>query len=447
MGERWFVAVGGRVASGKSTVARAIARRLDAECIEADDVRHELLDRPATILHEARWVRDLRHGFSDEVYRELLQRGAKAIDAGRSVVLDGCFPAAEWRESARRLAHHAGVRFLFVECCVPEVIAIERLSARDRAAGRTGWVALYHDLARHYEPLGEFAPSEVVSVECHGDVDAVLRALEERGLPPAATGVTSAPRRIHPMPRAITFDCWNTLLVEEDWPLAHAMRVAALHDVAAEAGCEVAREEAGVAFDSAWGRHQELWREGVASGSREIARWGLESLGLPAVGPAFEHLVRLFEEASHTSHVKALEGARELLGALVEAEIPCGLVCDTGLTPGRQVRRLLDRTGLLDALATLVFSDEVGVPKPAPRTFSAALEPLGVAPEQALHVGDLRRTDVAGARAIGMQTVRIRDRYDDTGGDAEADHVVTSYAELCSALGFAPDASVSRTPR
>ncbi len=436
MGERWFVAVGGLVASGKSTVARAIARRLDAECIEADDIRHEVLNRPAEILHEARWVRDLRPGFGDEVYRELLRRGAEAIAAGRSVVLDGCFPTVAWRESARLLALGFGARFLFVECRVPEAVSIERLSARDRAAGRKGWAQLHQSLAEHYEPLDELAPSEVVSVECQHDVEAVLRALEERGLPPAQTKISQATGRIHPMPRAITFDCWNTLLVEEDWPRAHQMRITALHDMAAEAGLEVAWEDTGRTFDAAWDRHQELWQAGVTSGSREIAKWGLETLGLPTTGQTFEHLVKLFEEASHTSHVKALDGARELLGTLVAANVPCGLVCDTGLTPGRQVRRLLDRAGLLDALATQVFSDEVGVPKPAGLCFTAALEPLGVSPEHALHVGDLRRTDVAGARAIGMQTVRIRDRYDDTGEADDADYVVTNHTELREALGF-----------
>jgi len=434
MGERWFVAVGGLVASGKSTVARAIARRLDAECIEADDIRHELLERPVEILHEARWIRDLRPGFSDEVYRELLRRGAETIDAGRSVVLGGCFPAVAWRESARLIALESGAHFLFVECRVDEAVSIERLSARDRAAGRSGWAELYRNLAEHYEALDEFAPSEVVSVECQQDVEAVLRELEERGLPAARTKIAAAPRRIHPMPRAITFDCWNTLLVEEDWPRAHAMRVTALHDVAAEAGLEVAWEDAGRAFDSAWGHHQKLWCGGIASGSREIAKWSLESLALPTAGPVFEHLVQLFEEASHTSHVKALDGARELLGSLVAADVPCGLVCDTGLTPGRRVRILLDRAGLLEALATQVFSDEVGVPKPAELCFTAALEALGVSPEHALHVGDLRRTDVAGGRAVGMQTVRIRDRYDDTGDGDDADYVITSHTELRAAL-------------
>jgi FMN phosphatase YigB (HAD superfamily) len=76
----------------------------------------------------------------------------------------------------------------------------------------------------------------------------------------------------------------------------------------------------------------------------------------------------------------------------------------------------------------------VGVPKPHPRTFQAALEPLGVAPARALHVGDLRRTDVAGARELGMVAVRIRARHDDRSALPEADFVVDSHAELRALL-------------
>jgi putative hydrolase of the HAD superfamily len=141
--------------------------------------------------------------------------------------------------------------------------------------------------------------------------------------------------------------------------------------------------------------------------------------------------------------VAALDGARELLARLVEQGVHCALVCDTGLTPGRVVRQHLDRLGLLEYLAVQVFSDEVGAPKPDRRTFEAALRPLGVAPENALHVGDLRRTDVAGARGLGMTTVRIRARHDDTSALPEADFVVESHAELFALLGEAR--SQSRT--
>jgi putative hydrolase of the HAD superfamily len=237
-------------------------------------------------------------------------------------------------------------------------------------------------------------------------------------------------------PEAVTFDCWNTLLYEDDWKTAHALRVEALERAAREAGRVVSPADAGRAFDSAWERHMQLWREGVATGSREVALWALGGLGLHEPHPALEHLVSVYEEASHSSRVEALAGARDTLLTLERLGVRRALVCDTGLTPGRVVRRHLERQGLLGLLEVQVFSDEVGVPKPDPHVFHSALRPLGVAPGRALHVGDLLATDVAGARELGMRTVRIRARHDDVSELPEADFVVDSHEELLEVLGL-----------
>jgi putative hydrolase of the HAD superfamily len=237
-------------------------------------------------------------------------------------------------------------------------------------------------------------------------------------------------------PGAVTFDCWNTLLFEDDWRHAHALRIGALLRAAAEAGRGSSEPEAGRAFDAAWRRHMALWERGFVSGAREVAIWALEELGLHEPHPALEHLVRSYEEAAHTSQVRALPGALDTLVALARAGIHRALICDTGLTPGRVVRQHLARLGLLEHLEIQIFSDEIGVPKPNPRVFRAALDPLGVEPPRALHVGDLRRTDVAGARAVGMAAIRIRELHDDATELPEADFVVDSHAELRTLLAL-----------
>ena len=77
------------------------------------------------------------------------------------------------------------------------------------------------------------------------------------------------------------------------------------------------------------------------------------------------------------------------------------------MTPSTSLRRQLERHGLLDYFDHWSFSDEVGWYKPAPQIFEHALAGLGVTePARAAHVGDLRRTDVAGARAHGLLSVR-----------------------------------------
>lgn len=81
----------------------------------------------------------------------------------------------------------------------------------------------------------------------------------------------------------------------------------------------------------------------------------------------------------------------------------------------------------------IVTSALVGWEKPDQRTFFAALEPLEIAPEDALHVGDQALSDVAGARAIGMSAALI-DRYD-RHDDEEHDAIrVGSLTELADAV-------------
>ncbi len=82
------------------------------------------------------------------------------------------------------------------------------------------------------------------------------------------------------------------------------------------------------------------------------------------------------------------------------------------------------------------FSDEVGWFKPAPEIFAHALAYLEVSPGRAAHVGDLRRTDVAGARSAGLISVRYRGAYDDASELAEADIVIDHHDALTASLGF-----------
>ncbi len=232
----------------------------------------------------------------------------------------------------------------------------------------------------------------------------------------------------------MTFDCWSTLIYERDPSRAHSLRTDALREAAGRAGADVTAEAARAALDAAWRRHSELWTAGVASGAAEMAAWALGDLGVrdPAVAVA---LAPRLAEASRASDIVELDGAGATLERLAAGGVRRALVCDTGFSPGRVVRELLARAGLLPLLEITIFSDEAGVPKPDPRVFHAALSPLAVPPRAAAHVGDLRRTDVAGARAVGMRSVRLRWHHDDRSPLPDADAVADSHAHLREILG------------
>ena len=71
------------------------------------------------------------------------------------------------------------------------------------------------------------------------------------------------------------------------------------------------------------------------------------------------------------------------------------------------LHEVLERTGLRARVDAVVISAELGAAKPDPAIFRAALERLGATAAEAMHVGDSVETDVAGARAAGLEAVLV----------------------------------------
>ncbi|HEU5440215.1 MAG TPA: HAD family hydrolase, partial [Ktedonobacterales bacterium] len=65
------------------------------------------------------------------------------------------------------------------------------------------------------------------------------------------------------------------------------------------------------------------------------------------------------------------------------------------------------RTGLLARVDSFLASDAAGARKPGARIFHLALERAGIAPDEALYVGDNIINDIVGAKRAGMMSVLI----------------------------------------
>jgi len=230
--------------------------------------------------------------------------------------------------------------------------------------------------------------------------------------------------------RAVTYDCWGTLLKDRDWEGAMTRRVGALRRFV-----DLDEREAAALLEEAWVRHDDAWKQVETFGPGRMAAYCLEKMGIDD-DDSIAVLTQEFEEASLAAGVEAVPEAAETMEALRAADIRIGLVCDTGFTPGRVVRRLLDDADLLRMLEVQCFSDEVGVPKPGNEIFAKALAELGARPPEAIHVGDLRRTDIAGAHDIGMHAARFRGVHDDSTEAPEAELVIASHLQLLDALSL-----------
>ena len=236
------------------------------------------------------------------------------------------------------------------------------------------------------------------------------------------------------MIEAVTFDFWNTLCYEDRGHL-RGRRLDAWSGLLEEAGYATEREHLDKAFDRSWERFVARWTAGQHIAYAEAAEEILEDLGFDVPPDVRVALVEAFGRAGDDAELHLAPNAAGTLRALKEAGLRIGIVCDVGMTPSTTLRAHLDRHGVLAVFDHWSFSDEVGCYKPDPRIFTHALDGLGARPERTAHVGDLRRTDVAGALAMGMTAVRYTGIFDDDSQpEPEAHHVVADHADLPALL-------------
>lgn len=254
------------------------------------------------------------------------------------------------------------------------------------------------------------------------------------------TGKTRIMTVSHPLPipaRTITFDCWSTLLYEANGEEIWEERCHMLRSVASRySGQNIPFSRAKDALDTAYLEAHNAWMNGQITSASTVATRALTNLKVEDTA-AQDRLSGTFASAALQHDIHIVEGADQTLAALSTQGVRIALICDTGFTPGTVVRRLLDNLGLLEFLEEVTFSDETGVPKPHLHMFTSTLNALGVTNEQAIHVGDMRRTDVAGGRGAGMATIRITAVHNDKSEHPDADAVVDSHAGLRRLLDLA----------
>ena len=241
------------------------------------------------------------------------------------------------------------------------------------------------------------------------------------------------------MVRAVSFDLWDTLLVDgsdaeersrRGLPSLREERLGYFLDLLAPT---VTDEEGRRAWEAAEGWCQRRWVEHchTPSVSERLSR-ALESVAL-APGADLASAIRAIEEAEGRCLPRAVRGAAASLSRLA-SELPLVLLSDAIVTPGRCLRELLERRGLASHFEHMVFSDELGVSKPDRRAFEAAAAAVGVAPAELLHVGDREETDVLGARGCGAQAVLFVGAVDRRVEGTRADATCGTLEEVCALL-------------
>jgi putative hydrolase of the HAD superfamily len=129
--------------------------------------------------------------------------------------------------------------------------------------------------------------------------------------------------------------------------------------------------------------------------------------------------------------LKPFEDVIPLLSALRAAGAITGIITH-GWTI-KQAEKIV-RLGLVPHLdrRAVFISDQLGISKPNPKIYALALRDLGLAPPEAMYVGDSPSHDITPPKSLGMKAVWARraSRFQPAVGDAIPDHVVDDFVEL-----------------
>lgn len=247
-------------------------------------------------------------------------------------------------------------------------------------------------------------------------------------------------RTIH----AIIFDLWGTLIydVPERWEPRRQARIENMARILREAGEPFSPEEVTKALAAA-----DLKIEAIHQAEQDITVSERLRLFLEALRPELAHslpedvrdrLLKVQVGVIGNYLPLVMPGAREALDQARAFGLRIGLVSNTGPTPGVVLRQVLYGLGMADFFDAWIWSDEVGLWKPAPRIYQLATEALGVPATRSLFLGDTPETDILGALRAGMWAIQVGER---TADGIEPHARVSSPADLWAAittLGLTP---------
>jgi FMN phosphatase YigB (HAD superfamily) len=102
---------------------------------------------------------------------------------------------------------------------------------------------------------------------------------------------------------------------------------------------------------------------------------------------------------------------------------------------GPTARHIIDRDGATPFFHHVIVSDDHGWRKPHARIFTDTLDLLGVAPEEALFVGDSVEDDIVGANGVGMDIAWVNARGAELpAGVPDPDYAVRAIPGLAAVL-------------
>jgi putative hydrolase of the HAD superfamily len=243
---------------------------------------------------------------------------------------------------------------------------------------------------------------------------------------------------------AVTFDLWETLLLETDG--ANARRTDArceeLRQTLDKLGVKVPATRIESALKQTMLTLVDVWETNKDVACQDQIRSIIKSASNDSITLREEwidDLTSAYIRPVFTVPPYLNPDAREALQWLKSRKKLIGLICNTGLTPGIGLRRLLEKEKVAQYFDLMLFSEEIGIRKPDPRIFHLVAEKLDISPSEAVHIGDNLKSDIWGAQKAGFRAIHLSS---EEGRDKLAESDPSSLLSLSKRLGSLKEARI-----
>jgi putative hydrolase of the HAD superfamily len=236
------------------------------------------------------------------------------------------------------------------------------------------------------------------------------------------------------MLKAVTFDFWNTLFMDVRGREREQRRAEVLLTELRELGHRLPNSAVNLALQTGFDFFDTVWLEEQRTPAcGEIVDSILLALGVQFPPDVYAHVVHEYEQMILDLPPEPMPGAGVALRQLA-SRYDMAVICDTGYSPGSVLRQLLERHHLLAYFKYLYFSNEHGMSKPDPRVFRRTLSELEASPDEGVHIGDIQRTDIAGAQAAGMKAIHFVGANHHDEPRSTGDAIVRRFEDIPSAI-------------
>ena len=233
------------------------------------------------------------------------------------------------------------------------------------------------------------------------------------------------------MLKAITFDFWQTLYADSDsnWQHRQKIRIEKCYTYLGSRGYTCTLDDVGFGLEEAYNLVASLWHQHRGISVKRCMQRFAEVLQLRLKETDLDQLIECLGAAFLESPPIMMPHLKPVISRLSES-YPLGIISDSALTPGSFARKLMARHGILQYFKAFTFSDETDYTKPQVVQFHSTLAQLNAEPAEAVHVGDIFRTDIVGAKNAGMKAIRFTGFNKGDGDDTLSDAVVDDYQKL-----------------